>query len=472
MSSSQLWGFLCGLTVIRLALAAWMPLTPDEAYYWVWSRGLQGGYYDHPPMVALWIRIGTALVGQNTLGVRVLGPFSALIGSWCVWRNAADFCRLLGRDVSGAWRAPMLLNATLVIGLGSATMTPDTPLILFLAVAFWALGRVLATGQGIWWVWVGFGFGLGFDSKYTAILPVAGVCLWGVSSCEGRAWLRRGVFWLGFLTAGVAVFPVVWWNATHQWISFLKQGGRAGDWHPVQALGFMGELLGGQIGLVTPLIFSLFCLGVWRLWRLRRSHGDAVLWLWMIGMPVLVFLQHALGDRVQANWPVVVYPACAVVASALTVRIGAACALGLVLTGLAYIQAAFAPLPLSVHQDVFARQMGGWPAFATAVRERVPLDVPLIVPDYGVASELVFYGMPAIGLDTRWQWLSERSPRVRRGMMLVRADERADRKPTGAVVGDTVCRKLRERDIRCYRFYDVTLPMSETEWQFHLPLRP
>ena len=30
-----------------------LPLAPDEAYYWVWSRDLQGGYLDHPPMVAL-----------------------------------------------------------------------------------------------------------------------------------------------------------------------------------------------------------------------------------------------------------------------------------------------------------------------------------------------------------------------------------------------------------------------------------
>ena len=33
--------------------AAYTPLTFDEAYYWTWSKHLAGGYYDHPPMVAV-----------------------------------------------------------------------------------------------------------------------------------------------------------------------------------------------------------------------------------------------------------------------------------------------------------------------------------------------------------------------------------------------------------------------------------
>ncbi len=57
------------------------PLAPDEAYYWVWSRALAAGYLDHPPMVALWIRAGTALAGDTPLGIRLLGPLSAPLGS-------------------------------------------------------------------------------------------------------------------------------------------------------------------------------------------------------------------------------------------------------------------------------------------------------------------------------------------------------------------------------------------------------
>ena len=41
------------LVVLRLVAAAFTPITFDEAYYWTWSKHLAGGYYDHPPMVAV-----------------------------------------------------------------------------------------------------------------------------------------------------------------------------------------------------------------------------------------------------------------------------------------------------------------------------------------------------------------------------------------------------------------------------------
>ena len=50
---------LAALTLVRLVVAATVPLSPDETYYWVWSRALAAGYLDHPPMVALWLRAGT-----------------------------------------------------------------------------------------------------------------------------------------------------------------------------------------------------------------------------------------------------------------------------------------------------------------------------------------------------------------------------------------------------------------------------
>jgi hypothetical protein len=63
-----LWALLA-VTALRLLVAALVPLAPDEAYYWVWSRALQPGYLDHPPMVALFIRAGTLLAGEGAFGI-------------------------------------------------------------------------------------------------------------------------------------------------------------------------------------------------------------------------------------------------------------------------------------------------------------------------------------------------------------------------------------------------------------------
>ena len=47
---------LAALTILRLVVAALMPISPDEAYYWIWSRALASGYYDHRRMVVITTR--------------------------------------------------------------------------------------------------------------------------------------------------------------------------------------------------------------------------------------------------------------------------------------------------------------------------------------------------------------------------------------------------------------------------------
>ncbi|MEA2943731.1 MAG: hypothetical protein QOD09_4260, partial [Bradyrhizobium sp.] len=82
-------GTVLALVVLRLVAAAYTPLTFDEAYYWTWSKHLAGGYYDHPPMVAVLIRLGTMISGDTELGVRLISILLALPMSWAVYRAAA-----------------------------------------------------------------------------------------------------------------------------------------------------------------------------------------------------------------------------------------------------------------------------------------------------------------------------------------------------------------------------------------------
>ena len=40
---------------IKIAVSGFLNLGNDESYYWTFSKQLQWNYFDHPPMVALWI---------------------------------------------------------------------------------------------------------------------------------------------------------------------------------------------------------------------------------------------------------------------------------------------------------------------------------------------------------------------------------------------------------------------------------
>jgi len=410
-------------------------LAPDEAYYWVWSKALAFGYPDHPPMVAFWIRAGTALLGDTTLGVRLLGPLATAAGSLLLWRAAEDL--LPGRRAGVV--AVVLANATLLFGIGAATMTPDTPLLFFWTAALFGCARLLATGQARWWAVVGVAAGLAAASKYTAVLLTPAVLLWLLAVPALRPWLRRPAPWLAALAALAVFAPVLAWNADHGWVSFARQGGRLGDWQPGRAAQFIGELLGGQIGLASPLLAVLFAAGLLAALRGARA-GDAgwTLLAALLAVPALVFLQHALGDRVQANWPSVLYPQAAIAAAGLGGRWhrlrAPAAGLGYVLTALIWVQGLWTPLALPEHWDITLMRVGGWGGMAAEVTHAARAEGSdfVVADNYGIAAELAWRmppGIPVLAIDARWRWFALPDGMGflagRRGLLL-RSERRAD----------------------------------------------
>src|ERR1700674_3466086 len=117
---------ILALVALRLAAAAWTPLTFDESYYWMWSKHLAGGYYDHPPGVALVIRLGTMIAGDTELGVRLVSILSAVPMSFAVYRTAV----ILFGGQRVAATATILLNVTLMAAVGTLIVTPDSPLLV------------------------------------------------------------------------------------------------------------------------------------------------------------------------------------------------------------------------------------------------------------------------------------------------------------------------------------------------------
>src|SRR3978361_499690 len=114
------------LVVLRLVAAAFTPITFDEAYYWMWSKHLAGGYYDHPPAVALVIRLGTMIAGDTELGVRLVSILLALPMSFCVCGAAG----ILFGGLRVAATATILLNVTMMAAVGTLVVTPDSPLLV------------------------------------------------------------------------------------------------------------------------------------------------------------------------------------------------------------------------------------------------------------------------------------------------------------------------------------------------------
>ncbi|WBV41551.1 glycosyltransferase family 39 protein [Pseudoroseomonas cervicalis] len=456
---------LLGLTALRLLAALWLPPAPDEAYYWVWGRALAPSYYDHPPMVAIWTALGSLVAGDNAFGLRLLGPIGVAIAS--VLLAQAGESLWPGRRV-GVWAAA-LLNGTLLLGAGSVLMTPDTPLLVFWCAAIWALARLQAGQDGRWWLAFGLLSGCALLSKYTAVLLGGAVVLWLLAEPRARHWLRSAWLWLGGTLAMLVFSPVLWWNATHHWASFAKQGGRAGATATGSPWRYLGELLGGQAGLVTPIIFVLCVAGTVAACR-RWWRGDAGAGLLAaLTVPAaLLFLWQATGSRVQGNWPAILYPsACLAAAACLGPgwdrwrRWGVALGLGLTLVVL--VQAALAPLPLPRRSDPTLARLGGWAEFAReveAARRQAGAQF-VAAEEYGLASELALHlppGVAVVALGDRWDLFDLDAPAEGLRGLLVRSERRSG-PPLwpGAVEQGGVTRSRKGIEAERYRLHGVVV---------------
>src|SRR4051795_4869008 len=200
---------ILALIALRLVAAAFTPLTFDESYYWTWSKHLAGGYYDHPPMVAVLIRLGTLLAGDTELGVRLISILLALPMSFAVYRTA----ELLFGGQRVAATAAILLNVTLMAAVGTMIVTPDAPLLVASSFVLFCLAKVLVTGRGAWWLAVGVAIGAALLSKYTALFFGPAILIWLVAVPKLGRWLISPLPYLGGILAFAIFSPVVVWNA-------------------------------------------------------------------------------------------------------------------------------------------------------------------------------------------------------------------------------------------------------------------
>ena len=215
---------IAALIFLRAVMAGLLPLSADEAYYWLWSKNLAAGYYDHPPMIAWLIRAGTMLFGDTPLGVRFAGIVLSLPASWFVWQGAA----LILKDANRAALAALLFNLTLMISVELLAATPDMPSVAAAAAFVYFLARVQANGEGHWWLAVGIAGGLGLLSKYSALFLGFGTLIWLVVDARNRKWLVSPWPYLGAGLALLIVTPHLLWQAQHHWMTFAFQFGRVG----------------------------------------------------------------------------------------------------------------------------------------------------------------------------------------------------------------------------------------------------
>lgn len=295
-----LFGFLLALTLCRLLLVSQYELTPDEAYYHLWSQRLDLAYYSKGPGVALAIKAGTSLFGPTELGVRLLSPLLSLATALLLY----GFVRRLYGESVALWSV-LAIQMIPIFQVGGVLMTIDPLSIFFWTAALYSFWLALEKSPAFSWHWplTGLLIGLGFLSKYTNAMQLVSVVLVLAAVRRFRGEFKRPGFYLMLAVFLLCTLPPIIWNSRHAWITLVHLSARGGldsgfAFRPMELLSF----LGAHLGVYSPLIFVGMLIALWRSLPQVRHHLKP-LFLLSFTLPLLVlYFGLSLKQAGEANW--------------------------------------------------------------------------------------------------------------------------------------------------------------------------
>ncbi|MEM7581901.1 MAG: glycosyltransferase family 39 protein [Acidobacteriota bacterium] len=300
MKRGILFAFLA-LIVSKSWIATTLGPFGDEAFYWQCSQRLALAYTDHPPMTALLVRLGSEVLGDTALGIRLLFLLCGVAFPVAVFWLAQP---LVGqRDAWLAAGTTLILPAVAHLGL---LAIPDVPMLLLTALFLGAFERATSTSRLRWWMASGLFGGLGLVTHYRFVLAPLAALVYLVVTRRGRSHFRGpNVCWM---LAGWAfgTIPAILYNVRN---AFTPLRYYLTDRHGAQVdVNAPLEHLAGQALLVTPLLYVALLATLASLVRRWRAGEDraALLSLFAV-VPLTVFLIASPFERsgvATVHWPV------------------------------------------------------------------------------------------------------------------------------------------------------------------------
>ncbi|MGK7882565.1 MAG: ArnT family glycosyltransferase [Crocosphaera sp.] len=216
---------LIGL-LFRSLISFWLLPGYDEGYYYLYTKHLDWSFFDHPIFVALTTGFGVWLTG-------VTSPFTLRIGTLILYTGSLYLLYLTSAKLFTKQAAKITLILASIIPIfqlafGIITL-PDSPLIFFWSAALYCATDEFFTKRNETYLpsyrlsILGILIGLACLSKYHGF--VLGFCLLGF--CLSSKYHRRALFspWtsLGLFLFIITLFPLLFWNYQHDWISLRFQ---------------------------------------------------------------------------------------------------------------------------------------------------------------------------------------------------------------------------------------------------------
>jgi len=244
---------------VDLLQAIFTPVHADEAYYALYGKFLDWGYYDHPPMVALLTAL-SSLFFKGTLAIRFM---TVLLHGATVLLLGMSMQEKLTSNRAVITFFAIAASIPIFIIYGFIT-TPDAPLLFFTALFFLLYKQYLKGPSWKLAIFLAITIAAMLYSKYMAVLVVFFVIL-----SDLRLLKDPKIIFTGFL-ALILFIPHILWQISHDFPSL--------QYHLMQRntsfkFQYVLEFLPLQLLVFNPLCFILAILFCWK----KRNTRDKFL---------------------------------------------------------------------------------------------------------------------------------------------------------------------------------------------------
>jgi 4-amino-4-deoxy-L-arabinose transferase-like glycosyltransferase len=388
---------LLAVRVVALAFNA-TDLFFDEAQYWTWSQEPAFGYYSKPPLIAWIIAGSTSLCGDSEFCIRLPSPvlhtMTALMLFWLA-------SRLYGPR-EGFWSGVVFAMLP-GVAFSANIISTDVPLLLFWAMALYALYVLMDTRS--WWaaLLLGISLGFGLNAKYAMGYFVLCTLVYAIATPAHRSLLAEPRWWAAIIIAVGLITPNLLWNVDNGFATLDHTVDNANWSGPLFRPDKAVEFFAAQFGLFGPILFVSLLIISYRGFAGRLSEPDRLLLAFALPVILIVIAQSFI-SRAHANWAAVSYVAATPLVVATMFRDGARgwfhAALAIHVAVMTIIVASFVlagSFTLPGGKDPFVRTLG-WKEIAVQVRRELTAGTAagrpyrtVVATNRALTAELLYY---------------------------------------------------------------------------------
>jgi len=280
------------LVINRFALGV------DEAHYALYGLHLDWSYFDHPPLIG-WLQAIALMVSEEAWALRFWAILSSLLSCFLLYRLVKQLY-----PEASPLLAPLsviLLQSAVIFQLMALALVPDTLLLPAGLMVALVLHSLLETGENRQkWLLLGLGMGLAALAKYSAITLVMSILLLLFIRWRCSVLIRAGI-WQAVLLTVILILPIIGWNWSHDWISFLYQLDHGVPADEPWLLARFAKSQAIQLFTYGPALYLLGIVGLF--WAMGDIRTVGHQYLLAFALPILLLFGWGSGlDEGLPHW--------------------------------------------------------------------------------------------------------------------------------------------------------------------------